>query len=475
MVTSMFKKLLLFLIIFFFVIGCITYLWLHKVASKTFLHRTEQTNVQYTSVSDRLHANVPVDILLLGYGGAGHDGPYLTDSIMDVHIDPKTKNIFLISVPRDIWVKIPTTTSGGQYSKINAAYAIGLDDTNYPNKPNEYKGDDGGGRLSEAMVSQVTGTPVEYFAGIDFNGFKKTIDALGGVDVNVETTFDDFAYPVEDIKDTSCGRSADDIQAFTATVSAEQQIWDYFPCRYTHVHFSAGITHMDGATALTYARSRHSAQDGSDFGRAKRQRNLLIAVKQKVLSVGFISHMMGFMNSLGDDVRTDLTPNDLTTLVSDASTLQTYQIHMLALTDQNYLVDTVSSDGQDILAPEIGIDNWADVHTWLSDAFAGKPEPISAIVQVENGTKQLGLGETVSQKLNIGGLTTRIPANASNRNIAKTSITVFTDNLNPSDMTILKRQFPALSFTTKVATSSAYNVLVVLGQDYLTPSPTSTH
>ena len=468
----MLKKIVLFTLILFLVIGSMIFLWFHRFTSKTFLFRSVQPQVQFTSVSERLQANVPIDILLLGYGGAGHDGPYLTDSMMDVHIDPSTKKIFLISIPRDIWVKLPTNSTGGQYSKINAAYAIGLDDTNYPNKPSEYKGDDGGGRMAEKAVSGVIGQSIDYFVGMDFSGFKRTIDALGGVDVKVETTFDDLAYPLDNVPDPSCGHSPDDIKAFTATVSAEPQLWAYFPCRYTHVHFDKGVTHMDGETALTYARSRHSTQDGSDFGRATRQRNLLIAVKQKVLSVGFITKILPFMNSLGDEFHTDLTVNDLTTLIQHATTFEGYEIHTEALTDQNYLIDTVSSGGQDILSPKVGTDNWNDVHTWLTDVFGGKPEPESAVVQVENGTNVSGLAQSVSNKLDMIGLSVLPVRNAVTKSAPHTSVTVLTNNLNPSDLSLLQKQFTPSLVSVKEATVSGYNVLVVVGDDYVKTSPT---
>ena len=229
---------------------------------------------------------------------------------------------------------------------------------------------------------------------------------------------------------------------------------------------------MDGETALTYARSRHSTQDGSDFGRATRQRNLLIAVKQKVLSVGFITKILPFMNSLGDEFHTDLTVNDLTTLIQHATTFEGYEIHTEALTDQNYLIDTVSSGGQDILSPKVGTDNWNDVHTWLTDVFGGKPEPESAVVQVENGTNVSGLAQSVSNKLDMIGLSVLPVRNAVTKSAPHTSVTVLTNNLNPSDLSLLQKQFTPSLVSVKEATVSGYNVLVVVGDDYVKTSPT---
>src|SRR5581483_7229733 len=98
-------------------------------------------------------------------------------------------------------------TEGNNY-KINAAYAIGLNDKDYPNKLQQFKGPTGGGNLARYVASQVIGEPIDYFVGIDFSGFKKTIDALGGVDVNVETAFDDPEYPNEGHETDLCGHTA---------------------------------------------------------------------------------------------------------------------------------------------------------------------------------------------------------------------------------------------------------------------------
>src|SRR6185437_3911803 len=248
----------------------------------------------------------------------------------------------------------------------------------YPNKEQQFTGPDGGGRLSEYVVEQVLGIPMDYFIGMDFSGFTHTIDTLGGVDLTVQTAFDDYQYPVEGQEDATCGLSQDLIASYSATLassSATVSEQDLFPCRFEHLHFDAGAQHMDGTRALKYVRSRHSLQDGTDFGRAQRQRNLIVAVKEKVFSSSFIPEIVPFMTSLGDDLRTDLTLDDVKTFIQNIQALNKYQIVSLALTDQNYLEETVSSDGQDILASRQGIDNWGNVHTWLKNEFAGIPQP----------------------------------------------------------------------------------------------------
>ncbi|HUD19117.1 MAG TPA: LCP family protein [Patescibacteria group bacterium] len=478
----MVKRIVAFAILFIIVCMLIgSYSWIRGLTTKTFISRPKNEKpLALTSIQQYFDQKVPLDIAFLGYGGADHDGPYLTDSMMLVHIDIATRKIYLISIPRDTWVKLPINSTGSAYGKINSAYAIGLDNTGYPNKPSEFSGDDSGGKLAEYAINEVSGLPVQYFVGLDFAGFTKSIDTLGGVDIDVEPGFDDYAYPIEDIKDTSCGHSPDDIKAFTATVSAEQQLWDYFPCRYRDLHFNAGLQHMDGATALAYVRSRHSLQDGTDFGRSKRQRNLLVAMKQKIMSVGFISKIIPFVSSLGNDSSTDMKISDLQTLIAHANELSDYQVESLALTDQNYLSDTFTSDGQFALMPKSGQDSWNQIHTWLSDTFKGIVEPVPAMVLIENGTHTTGLALQAYDSLQNQHIGVAIPQNAVDRNNLKTSIVVFDKNTNTNDLSVMKNEFPGASFTYQEATPSGYNVLVTVGSDYVkkttpTPSPTTSN
>jgi len=462
----MMKRFFTFGLLVIILIGTLFALWYHSVHSKVFVTKPAVSIKPPDTIPQHLADKTPFDVLLLGYGGAAHDGPYLTDTMMDVHIDPKTQKIFLLSIPRDLWVTIPTQGNTGSQWKINAAYSFGLDDVDYPNKQAQFKGSDGGGRLAEYMTSQVSGFSIDNFVGMDFSGFVKTIDTLGGVDINVETAFDDFGYPDEAKATDNCGHSDNDIKTFTATASAEPDIWAYFSCRYQKVHFDAGMTYMDGARALIYVRSRHSAQDGTDFGRAQRQRNLLIAVEHKIFSIGFIAQAIPFMNSLKDDVRTDLDTSDIQVLLQNASVLSKYKIISLALTDKNYLTDTFSSNGQAILIPKDGQDTYTNIHLWINDVLAGIPEPASAIVLVENGTKVSGLAQTVANRLAREQIQT-VPVQNKDKIVSPiTTVVSYTNNLNPSDIAILKKELNVSTISYETATSSAYNVRVIVGDDY---------
>lgn len=463
------KKILIALALIILVIIGISYFWLDGITRKIFIPPAKTAVASKNSIQQSLDSLTPINILLLGYGGGNHDGAYLTDSIITVHIDPKTEKIFLISIPRDIWVKIPTKGADGIYSKINAAYQIGLDDMNYPDKQKDFTGAAGGAKLAEYTVSQITGLPIDFFIGIDFSGFTKSIDALEGVDIIVDKTFDDYEYPIEGKQIDACGRNDEEIASLSAQLaspSATVTQLDAFPCRYERLHFDAGRQHMDGATVLKYVRSRHSLQDGTDFGRAQRQRNLLVAVKQKIFSVGFIPQVLPFMTSLGDDLRTDLTLDDVRVLLQNASALNKYRIISLALTGENFLQDAVSSDGQIILESKDGRDNWTNVHRWLENEFSGKPQPVQAVVQLQNGTPVAGLGQLAAIKLRKANLNVLDPVNASVSNTQKTTITVYDKNINKSDIDSLKKEFGVNKIIQATADQTQYNVLVIIGEDY---------
>ncbi len=465
------KKVFIVLIIILLAGAGASYFWLNGITKKIFIPSAKINTALANTIQQSFDNKKTIDIVLLGYGGGDHEGAYLTDSIIAVHIDPKTQKVFLISIPRDTWVKIPINGDDGGYAKINAAYQIGLDDKGYPDKQAQFKGPAGGAKMAEYVVSQITGLPIDYFVGVDFSGFTRTIDTLGGIDIGVEKTFDDYQYPIEGKEDDACGLADTEIASLSAQLaspSATITDFDAFPCRFEHLHFDNGEQHMDGATALKYVRSRHSLQDGTDFGRAQRQRNLLVAVKQKVFSAGFIPQVIPFMTSLGDDLRTDLTLDDVRAFLQNISALNSYQIVSLSITDHDYLQDAVSSDGQSILVSKDGTDNWTSVHNWLKDEFSGKPRSVTAVVQVENGTRVAGLALLAANRLKDANLQVLDPVNAVNRNNQTTVITVYDKNIDQANIDKLKKEFGVNSVIFATSAQTEYNVLVVVGNDYRT-------
>jgi polyisoprenyl-teichoic acid--peptidoglycan teichoic acid transferase len=306
----------------------------------------------------------PYSILLLGYGGGNHEGGLLTDSMIVARIEPRASLVTLISIPRDLWVPIPVSATDNKYFKINAAYAIGSDDYKYPNKSEEFQAPAGGGQLTKFVVSNVVGFNIDYFVALDFKGFTRFIDLLGGINVPVATSFSDDMYPIEkDIVD-NCGKTDEEIKALTATMSGEK-LEKQFPCRYETLHFDKGLQLMTGEIALKYVRSRHSLEDGGDFNRANRQKILLEAVKNRIININFIPKIIPTIKTLSYNLKTDIDLTKIQDLISQSAELSKYKINSIALTDKNVLVDDKSSDGQYILVPETGLDNWSEVHQFI--------------------------------------------------------------------------------------------------------------
>lgn len=169
----------------------------------------------------------PVHVLILGIDQRpGETGPFRTDTMLLARFNPATRRVALLSIPRDLWVNIPTVGE----NRINTAHFFG------------------GPELARQTVQQVLGVPVHYYVVVNFDGFTQIIDAMGGIDVDVPETLHDENYPTEDYGITT-------------------------------IHIEAGPQHMDGHTALIYARSRYST---NDFDRAKRQQQILAAMKARL-------------------------------------------------------------------------------------------------------------------------------------------------------------------------------------------------
>lgn len=259
-----------------------------------------------------------INIALYGYGGNGHDGAYLTDSIMVVSIQPRPNRpaqVAEISIPRD-WM-VPIDAAGGHpyYGRVNEAYSDGQ--AQGPTAAPRFKGDNhGGGKLADETLERVLGLHIDHFVGLDFTAFKSAVDAVGGVDVDVPDSFTDNQYPHGEC--------------------------DQGDCAYMTVHFTKGMQHMDGARALIFARSRHAYDnpaEASNFARNRRQQLVLNALKQKVLSVGGIGKLPDLLNALGDNVITDMGIADANAVYDLVKNVDTKSIEHISIDDSNFLYE----------------------------------------------------------------------------------------------------------------------------------------
>ncbi len=278
------------------------------------------TQTGYMNTSDR------VNILILGFGGSGHDGAYLTDSMMVMSLIPSSHHTTLISVPRDLWVQVPGA-SGSE--KINAVYENASNNVTNANPV-------AGGDAAAQEVSSITGLDIKYWLTINFAGFKEFIDSIGGVDVYVPDSFSAH-YPANDDPSINAG--------------------------WINVHFTKGMMHMNGATAIEYARARYvydNPAESTDFARSARQQIIMKAALAKLKSISTWPSMYSALSALEKTMYTNLSLADLAQF---ALKMDLNNAHHVGLSNQNVLVDSTSADGQYILLPQRN--NWQLIKDYI--------------------------------------------------------------------------------------------------------------
>lgn len=322
-----------------------------------------------------------VNILLLGVGGAGHDGPDLTDTIIVLSVDPVNNTAALVSIPRDLWVKMPVAYFGA-YQKINAAYSaakysyIGRVDPSMTN----HKAVEAGFTALDQVVSEVLGININYHLLVDFSAFKQAIDTVNGVTVDVQTPLYDPTMAWENNNNPLLA--------------------------------AAGVQVMDGKEALLYARSRHTS---SDFARSERQRQILVALKEKVLSLGTLSSptkIASLMQAFGNNAYSDLSTTGASRLFTIMHRISDKNIESIGLTTPPHNLVTTDRVGDlSVVRPRAGFDNYSDIQTYirsqLKDGYLVKenaptviyaPTQAQADAQAET-LKQLGYNVTGSHVL----------------------------------------------------------------------------
>lgn len=309
-----------------------------------------------------------INILLLGKGGPGHTAPDLTDTVLIASIDPVHKEAALVSIPRDFYVK---TNSMGSM-KINAVYATAKNKVLSGKKIDNQakKAEEAGFDAIESTIESALGMPIHYHVMVDFAGFKKAIDAVGGVDVDVKTP----VYEVMRI----------DGRQYTLNVKT-------------------GMQHFDGFRALAYSRSRQTSPRG-DFDRAERQRTILVALQKKVLSLGTLSNPLKInelLNAFGNHVQTNFNQDELPRLYEIGKDIDSSKIESIGLADppNNYLT-TGNIGGQSVVIPRAGVNNYKELQNFLRnklrDGFIRKEE---AAIAVYNGTSVTGLAARTAEDL----------------------------------------------------------------------------
>jgi LCP family protein required for cell wall assembly len=380
-----------------------------------------------------------VTVLLLGVDEREQEsGPWRTDTIMLLTLDPVTKQAGVLSIPRDLWVPIPGHNEG----RINTAHFVG-----------DLYGHPGGGpALAEETVEYNLGVPIDYFVRVNFHGFVTLVDQIGGIDVYVEKTIHDPTYP------------------------------DYH-YGYDPLHIEAGWHHFDGEMALKYARTRHGT---SDFDRARRQQQVMLAIQEKVTSVDMLPDLARNASQIYQTVETSIHTNlaldQMLALANLSTEVDRSQIRF-GVIDSTCTQQWVTPDGAQVLVPireemrkvrdyVFGVEQATpapDQSQAQPTANVPTPTPEVATVAVLNGTTRAGLAGATSDYLKAHAIHIIDVGNAERQDHATSLVIMNHDTPRTASKIADLLSIPATAVVKGADPDAAYDLVVILGADYTGP------
>jgi len=272
-----------------------------------------------------------INVLVLGMGGVQHEGPYLTDSIILASIKPSSRQIALLSVPRDLYVPIPKYG----WQKINFVNALGMARSK------------DGGELASKVVGDVLDVPVHYWIRADFQIFKELVDKLGGLEIEVENGFVDHQFPGPNYQHRT-------------------------------VSFDSGRQTMNGDRVLQFVRSRHGDNgENSDFSRSKRQQKVLIAIVNKILEQDILSNpgkVLSFYSIFQNNVSSNLDIGQAIKMARLVSRVPAENIitQVIEAGDEGLLKETIMNNGVYVLRTNTG--NFKELANLAKNIFLEKTD-----------------------------------------------------------------------------------------------------
>ena len=384
-----------------------------------------------------------VNILLLGRGGEGHEGTDLTDTIILASIDPIAKEASLLSVPRDLYVPV---ADSGSSMKVNSVFYTGkanyLSDKTSENDQVKQQAEQAGFELLEKTLETTLGVPIHYHIMIDFQGFEDAVNNVGGVSINAPTA-----------------------------VSEQMRIkgQNYF------LDVQPGQQDMGGFEALAYSRSRHTSPRG-DFDRSERQRIIITALKDKILSAGTFSNpqkISNLLSTFGNHLQTNFNVNDLQRLYEISKQISGDKISSIGLADKpNTFVTTSNIGGLSVVVPTAGVGNFKEIQFYIRNALKDsflKNENASVIVL--NGTSKSGLATEKGEELKSFGYTVIKVDNAPSRAYEKTIVVDLRNGSKKYTKNYLERRFNTTavgSLPDSAIIPETADFVIILGNDQAT-------
>ncbi|MCK5476119.1 MAG: LCP family protein [Candidatus Pacebacteria bacterium] len=364
------KKLLLRIFLFLFIASsCFVLIFTYKIFSegnKIFISKNDDSILkQFEQLvfnpSKKLKGEDDnrINILFLGIGGKSHNGGGLTDTIIILSIKPHENEAAILSIPRDLYVNIPKTNMN---TKINAVKLYGD------------KRNNDGISLIRSVVKEISNLDIHYFVQLDFQGFIKIVDDLGGIDVYLENDINDPSYP-------------------------------NFTNGYDPFYISKGWQHLDGQTALKVARSRHSRM--GDFDRIQRQQKIIKSIKQKIFEKYAEFDILTFSNilsSLSENMLTDIELKEIPKFYKITKEIKNHKITADVIDTKKYLNRTYVGMGYTLQAKDSSYNQIKDLSENIFDIEISE-ETVELIkkeganIEIRNGTGTLDLANKVAQDL----------------------------------------------------------------------------
>jgi len=409
-----------------------------------------------------------INVLLLGMGGEGHDGAMLTDTIIVMSINTETREVAMLSLPRDMWVE----NEEFGYSRINKINYYGEQEN--PGHGPEYIRD---------TVEEITGLDIPYYLAIDFAGFSDIVDSLGGVEIDVENGFKDTEYPGANYG-------------------------------YMTVEFERGPQTMDGEKALQYARSRHGVitdpdpdsevtNEASDFARSRRQQKLIAAIKDKALTSGVLANpqkLNSLFNALDKHIQTNAQMWEGWRLFELGQEFDVNNVRVSVISNEEFLKVYTTPDGAYTLIPVDGFGEYGKIQEFALNIFdqaealhgeeiavpegeapeeerpseAGEEdkqaEEETATIAVQNGTLITGLGARVGNELRAAGFEVTNVGNAADQTRQHTVIYDNTGGAKPAQLAEIAETYEADAIAesaplNKTGGKEEADFVIILGQE----------
>jgi len=372
--------------------------------------------------------------------GGTHEGGNLTDSIMVASVNQTTKDAYLISIPRDLWVDYNRTDClVGYRGKINAVYFCGS---------NDGQDEQAGAEALRAKAGEILGLDVQYYVHLNFTAVIEAVDAVGGVEVTIET--DDPRGILDRNFDWKCN----------------------YTCYY--VNYEQGeVVQLDGEHALALARARNAAGGyglaGGNFAREQNQQKVLRALVEKASSAGTLSNLgavTGLIDALGNNLRTNIETKEIRTLMGLGMDIAPESILSLSLVNEDEpLVTTGNISGQSIVQPLAGLYVYTDIQRYVDRNLNASPvvreDPQ---LSVYNGGRAAGMAQTEADRLADEGFTVLSVDNAPEGTYAPVEIYALTEE-KPASAAALERLYGVEVRTTPPPASvvGATDFLIILG------------